>query len=74
MDISTAFIEAALEYVPNAAVTFDRFHVMNMAKEALDALRREEARTNPALKCTRYRFLRHPDTLTQTQVAKLAAA
>ena len=69
MDMSPAFIEAAREYLPNELVTFDRLHVMKMANEAFDSLRREEARTDPVLKGTRYLFLRHPDKLTQTQGA-----
>jgi len=72
MDMSPAYIAAATECFPNAAQTYDRFHVMKMANEALDAVRREDVRENPYLKGTRYLWLRHPDTLTAKQRVELA--
>ena len=73
MDMSPAYIEATLEYLPNAVITFDRFHVMKMANEALDALRREEVRTDQRLKGTRYLLLWSPENLTVRKQGELAA-
>jgi transposase len=50
MDMSPAFIAGVREVLPNAHMTFDRFHIMKLANEALDAVRREEAKENPYLK------------------------
>ena len=43
MDMSKAFRKGAAEYFPQARISFDRFHVMMLAGEALDAVRREVA-------------------------------
>lgn len=42
IDMSPAFISGVAEYFPNARVIFDKFHIMKLANEALDAVRREE--------------------------------
>ena len=73
MDMSPAYVEAAKECLPNARITFDRFHVMKMANDALDILRREEVRTDSTLKGTKYLFLRKPENLTLNQSAELDA-
>jgi transposase len=73
MDMSPAYIAAATECFPNAAQTYDRFHVMKIANEALDEVRREDVRENPYLKGTRYLWLRHPEKLTAKQRLELAA-
>jgi len=44
MDMSPAFQKGVREYLPNAKPVFDRFHVMMMAGEALDAVRKEVIR------------------------------
>ncbi len=35
-------------------MVFDRFHVMKLPNEAVDQVRRQEAKTNTVLKETRY--------------------
>jgi transposase len=47
MDMSPAYIAAATEFFPNAAQTYDRFHAMKIANEALDEVRREDVREKP---------------------------
>ena len=42
IDMSPAFISGVAEHFPNARVIFDKFHIMKLANEALDAVRREE--------------------------------
>jgi len=51
----------------NAAITFDKFHVMKLMNEAVDQVRREEQAHNANLKYTRYIWLRNPENLTVTQ-------
>ena len=74
MDMSPAFIEAAREYLPNAELTFDRFHVMKLASDAMDAVRREAVQRDSSLKGTRYLWLSRPDSLTRADEQKLDAA
>ncbi len=59
MDMSKAFIAGAAQYLPAAAVAFDGFHVVQMANRAVDAVRREEARSEGGwLKKTRWCWLK----------------
>ena len=71
MDMSAAFISGAERYFPQAEITFDKFHVMQAASQALDEVRRREARQRPDLKGTRYIWLHGHDTLSDEQRASL---
>ena len=66
-DMSPAFIKGVTEHLPNAAITFDKFHILKIINDAVDEVRREEAKTNPLLKGTRYVFLKNDANLTATQ-------
>ncbi len=67
MDMHQAFIKGVQAAFPNAHLTFDRFHVMKMANEAVDQVRRQEAKDHPELKRTRYCWLKNPSNLTSHQ-------
>lgn len=69
-DLSPAFIKGITENLPNARITFDRFHVIKLINEAVDQVRREEAQTQPILKKSRYAILKNEQNLTQTQKEK----
>jgi transposase len=69
-DMSPAFISGVKNYLPNARITFDKFHVMKIINGSVDQVRREEAKTNPILKKTRYIFLKNEDNLTKKQLEK----
>jgi len=58
IDMSKAFIAGAAKHLPNAAVAFDGFHVVQLANKAVDAVRREEARDESWLKKTRWVWLK----------------
>lgn len=58
MDMSKAFITGAARHLPDAAVAFDRFHVIQMANKAVDAVRREELKGESWLKKTRWGWLK----------------
>ena len=45
IDMSPAFIAGVSEHWPNARITFDKFHVIGHASNALDKMRRIEQRT-----------------------------
>lgn len=72
-DMSPAFISGVQEQFPNAEITFDRFHIMKVVGDAVDQVRREEARTQPLLAKTRYIWLKNPSNLTDKQEATLAS-
>jgi len=73
MDLSPAFRKGAEEHLPNARVTFDRFHLMKLVNEAVDAVRRSEAFTQPDLKKTRWLWLKNEQKLKVKQKEKLQA-
>ncbi len=66
-DMSPAFISGIHAEFPDAAITFDKFHVMKMVNEGIDKVRREEVVVNESLKKTRYIWLKNPDNLTEMQ-------
>ena len=67
-DLASSWQKALAEWVPHARVVFDRFHVEQLASDAVDEVRRsEQRRLDPAdakaLKGTRYVLLKHPARL-----------
>ena len=50
IDMSPSFIKGVARLFANAQVTFDKFHVVAHASQALDLTRRAEQKTDPALK------------------------
>lgn len=66
-DMWPAYIKGIRDCFPNAAITFDRFHVMRILNDAVDQVRREESKDRKELKQTRYLWLRNPDKLTANQ-------
>ena len=66
-DMSPAFIKGVKENLPEAEITFDKFHIIKIINEAVDEVRRMEVKENPLLKGTRYIFLKNEKNLTQTQ-------
>lgn len=73
MDMSPAYIRGAETHFPLAEVTFDRFHVMKLFNEAIEAVRREEQKDRPELKRTRWLWLKNRKKLTKSQTADLEA-
>jgi transposase len=41
-DMSPAFIKGVNDFLPNARVTFDKFHIVKLINEAVDTVRRNE--------------------------------
>jgi transposase len=50
MDMSPAYVKGAAEHFPLAQIVFDKFHVMLLAGQALDSVRRELQHDGAALK------------------------
>lgn len=70
-DMSPAFIKGIEENLPNAQITFDKFHIIKTLNTAVDEVRRQEQTGHPELKNTRYIFLKNPKNLTRKQEDKL---
>lgn len=73
IDMSPAFIKGVGESLPNAAITFDKFHAVKIINDAVDLVRRAEQKGQGLLRGTRYIWLRNPDTLSDRQKATLEA-
>lgn len=58
IDMSPAFIKGVTEELPNARITFDKFHVVWHASTAVDKMRRIEQRTDKSLKGLRWTLLK----------------
>lgn len=68
IDMSKAFIKGVSEALPNAEITFDPFHLIQLMNKALGQVRAEEARLYPEMmKGSRYAFLKNPENLTEKQ-------
>ncbi len=67
-DMSEAFLKGTLTHLPNAEITFDRYHIKSHLSKAVDEVRREEVKHHRELLAnTRYVWLKRPANLTQRQ-------
>jgi transposase len=73
IDMSPAFIKGVGEELPNARITFDKFHVVWHANAVVDKMRRIEQRTDKSLKCMRWPLLKDRSSLKPEAVADLDA-
>lgn len=69
IDMSPAFIKGVAESLPEAVVTFDKFHAVKIINDAVDEVRREEQKSRPELKRTRYAWLKNETNLSTGQHA-----
>jgi transposase len=69
-DLSPAFVKGVTDNLENAQITFDKFHVMKLINEGVDQVRREESKTFPILKKSRYAVLKNEVNLTKKQKEK----
>ncbi len=61
-DMSPAFIKGVGKYLPEAEITFDKFHVMKNLNMAVDEVRRHEVKLHPILINARYALLKNRGT------------
>ena len=58
IDMSPAFVKGVADNLPEAAVTFDKFHAVKIINQAVDQVRRAEQKTKAGLlRGTRYIWL-----------------
>lgn len=65
IDLSPSFISGVVKEFPDAAITFDRFHVKKLLNKAMDEVRKKERRSHELLKGHRYTFLMANSRLSQ---------
>ncbi|MCA1680685.1 MAG: ISL3 family transposase [Actinobacteria bacterium] len=71
-DMSESYLTGALEHLPEAEITFDRYHIKAQLTKAVDEVRRaERAEHAVLLRHTRYLWLRNPRNLTDNQAERL---
>lgn len=73
IDMSPAFIKGCAEELPNARITFDKFHVVWHANAAVDKMRRIEQRSDKSLKGLRWSLLKDRASLKPEAAADLDA-
>ena len=76
-DMWAPYIDVVHEMLPNAAIVFDKFHIVRHLLEAVNTVRKAEAaalrKSNPDLLTgTRYIWLKNPENLTDKQRARLS--
>ena len=59
IDMSPAFISGVTKYLPQAKITFDKFHTVAMLNKAMDDLRKAERKEHQLLKGHKYTVLKH---------------
>lgn len=71
IDMSAAFIKGVGDHLPQAEITFDKFHAVKLVNDAVDEVRRAEAKERPELKRSRYLWLKNQRNLSAGQRASL---
>jgi transposase len=71
--VSPAFEKGVIQHLPNAAITFDKFHVVSLVNQAVDDVRRQERKDHPELSGSRYIWLKNPANLTPNQEQQIDA-
>lgn len=71
IDMSAALIKGTAAHLPNADITFERFHAVKIINDAVDLVRRAEQKDRPELKKTRYIWLKNKGNLSEAQLHTL---
>jgi len=71
IDMWPAYIRGVTDHLPNAQITFDKFHVISHASTAIDEMRRREQKLDPSLKGLRWTLLKDRGKLASEQRAEL---
>lgn len=71
MDMSPAFISGVGEYLPNACLVFDKFHLVQSLNKSLDEVRILERKGNDLLKGHKYTILKKYTNLSSSKKEEL---
>jgi transposase len=66
--MAKSYIAGVREHLPKALPCFDPFHLVKLANEALETVRRAEVVDEPALKRTRYHWLKDASDWSQREL------
>ena len=69
-DMALGFRAGILKHFSNAAQIIDKFHIIKHANEALDDVRKAESKKQPALKGSKYVWLKNFYSLSKAQIRK----
>ena len=70
-DMSPAYIKGVKEFLPQAAITFDKFHIVKLINAAVDEVRKLEVASQPILRSSSYILLKNENSLTSKEKTKL---
>jgi transposase len=73
IDMSPAFMRGVEDNLPNAEVTFDKYHIMKIISTAVNDVRKAEVKEQDLLRGQKYLFLKNRQNLTESQLMKLKA-
>lgn len=68
-DLSKAYSKGVAAFLPNAELTFDRFHLVQLANQVVDEVRRQEVKVEPLLRGCRWGYLKDERYWTPNQRA-----
>ncbi len=71
LDLGRAYQAGARQQCPNAKVSFDPFHVVALANQALDQVRRAEVKYQTSLRGLRWATLKKAENWTTQQLAQM---
>ncbi len=71
IDMSPAFIKGVNENLPDASITFDKYHTMKIINDAVDEVRKSEVKYQTLLRGQKYIFLKNRNNLTKSQIKTL---
>lgn len=67
-DMAKSYIAGTRDHLANAQACIDPFHIVKLANEALEVVRRAEVQSEPALKRTRYHWLKDASNRTRKEI------
>lgn len=70
-DMSSSFIKGIEENLPEADITFDKYHIVKKINDAVSAVRKAEVQENSILKNTKNIFQKNRCNMTVKQIKKL---
>lgn len=68
IDMSASYRAGVEEHLPWAAITFDEFHVIQLVNQAVDEVRRQEVKSTPSLRRSRYIWLKDKGAWSDHQI------
>ncbi|SDZ74027.1 Transposase [Arachidicoccus rhizosphaerae] len=71
IDMSPSYVSGVQTSLPNASITFDRFHVTAKLSEAMNEVRKLESKGNQMLKGHKYTVLKNSKNLSKTKQQEL---